>query len=88
MVVTEGDFQLKLAHFLVLSFRDKGTLQPSDFDSEITLSLSRADAVWSLGRIVSEHPTRVHVGCVRNLSFHGKNECVRGKEQNRDVHHL
>jgi len=37
-VVREGSFQLNLAHFLVLVFRDKGTSLPSNFDSEITLS--------------------------------------------------
>lgn len=71
-VVTEGSFHLKLAHFLVLVFRNKGTFQPSDFDREITLSLIQANVAWSLGLVLSEHPRWVDIGYVRSLSFHRK----------------
>lgn len=41
-IVTEGNFPLKSAHFLVLVFRAEETSQPSDFESETTLSLIQA----------------------------------------------
>lgn len=68
-VVREGSFQLKLAHFLVLVFRDKGTSQPSNFDSEITLSSIQANVIWSLRLVISAHPRWLDVGYVRSLSF-------------------
>lgn len=40
--VTEKQLSQKAAHFLVLVFRAKETSQPSDFESETTLSLIHA----------------------------------------------
>lgn len=59
--VTEGSFPLNISSFPYLAVRGKGTSQPSDLDSGITLGLMQANA---LGLQDGEYPTEVATGCV------------------------